>query len=195
MMNRGHTILAALLVYLSGCATLQAAYDGVDIDGANGVIYVRGALTESACRLEMSSARQDVELGTLGTGQLRREGRGTPVPLQLKLLDCVRSPSASGDYRLSTRVWNPSQPSVTVTFSGVTSPEAPGLLQVNGAEGMALEIGDNRGNDVRIGSRGRPLQLSPGQNLLTYYITPRRTVGPLKAGAFFAQVNFRLSYD
>lgn len=194
-MNRSFTVLIMLLVYLSCAAPLQAAYDGADIEGANGVIYVRGALTESACRLEMSSLRQVVELGTVGTGQLLREGRGTRVAVQLMLRDCLRSPSTSADYRLSTQIWNPAQPSVTVTFSGVTSPEAPGLLQVNGVEGMALEIGDSRGGDVRIGSRGAPLQLSPGQDQLTYYITPRRIAGPLKAGVFSAQVNFQLSYD
>ncbi len=39
------------------------AVDNWDVDGANGVLYISGALTESACRLEMDSARQDISLG------------------------------------------------------------------------------------------------------------------------------------
>lgn len=42
------------------------------VDGEHGVLHVSGALTESACRLEMSSADQSVELGDVGTGRLNR---------------------------------------------------------------------------------------------------------------------------
>ncbi|MCR1574218.1 fimbrial protein [Klebsiella aerogenes] len=184
------------LVYMgSGIAQVPAVSEGYEIDGANGVIYVRGALSESACRLDMSSVQQTVELGTVSTGQLRRDGHGTPIAVKLILHDCLRSPSVGQDRWLSTQLWNPYQPSVTATFNGMSSPEMPGLLAVNGAAGMALRLSDEQGRDVRIGSRGIPLQLTPGENQIIFYITPQRTSGELKADAFFAQVSFQLNYD
>ncbi|VEI61915.1 Uncharacterised protein [Serratia fonticola] len=37
--------------------------------------------------------------------------------------------------------------------------------------------------------------LIPGRNELTYTVTPERTRAPLQAGAYWAQLNFGLSYD
>ena len=164
-------------------------------DGEHGVVYVRGTLTESACRLEMASTSQTVDMGTINTGQLQRDGQGTPVALHLQLRDCLHTSSASRDPWLSNRIWNPSQPSVALSFLGVTASDAPTLLKVNGAEGFALRISDEQGQDVRIGSWGRPLQLTPGDNGLTWYITPQRTSQPLRVGSFSAQMNFWLNYD
>lgn len=52
-----------------------------------------------------------------------------------------------------------------------------------------------RGEDVRLGSRGKPLLLTPGQNSLSYVITPERTAANLAAGSYRAAVDFHLSYD
>lgn len=71
----------------------RAKVDNWDVEGANGTLYVHGALTESACRLEMESARQDIALGDIGTGRLQSIGaRGEPVRFELRLADCLRSP-------------------------------------------------------------------------------------------------------
>lgn len=51
------------------------AADNWNVDGANGVLHVRGALTESACRLEMTSAYQDVWLGKPAPPGWRRWAR------------------------------------------------------------------------------------------------------------------------
>lgn len=186
--------LAAAALWM-GALSANAIVDGSQVQGAHGVIYVRGALTESACRLEMPSAWQTVDLGNISTGQLLREGSGTPVALRLWLQDCRETPATARDSWNGNQIWNPKQPAVTATFYGVTDPHSPGLLQVNGASGLALAISDARGRDVRIGSRGAPLALTPGQNALTWYITPKRTERALRAGAFSAQVNVQLDYD
>lgn len=49
--------------------------------------------------------------------------------------------------------------------------------------------------DVRLGSRGAPQYLTPGNSVLTYYVVPERTPAPLVAGAWHAVVNFGLNYD
>ncbi|MFH7407602.1 fimbrial protein, partial [Pseudomonas syringae group genomosp. 7] len=76
--------LAALMVPL--CLTVMLwllpstqAADNWQVDGAHGVLHVRGELTESACRLEMASAYQAVSLGNTATAQLAQAGdRGVP---------------------------------------------------------------------------------------------------------------------
>ncbi|WP_275075766.1 hypothetical protein [Providencia rettgeri] len=60
--------LGLCLLSSTALSTELDKVDNWDVDGANGTLYVHGALTESACRLAMSSAYQTVELGTLGTG-------------------------------------------------------------------------------------------------------------------------------
>lgn len=71
-----------------------------DVEGSSGTLFVHGALTESACRLEMASAHQDVLLGEIGTGRLQKIGsRGEPVWIELHLEDCLRSPVIGRDKR------------------------------------------------------------------------------------------------
>ncbi|OJT41046.1 fimbrial protein [Serratia plymuthica] len=172
------------------------AVDNWYTDGANGVLQVRGALTESACRLEMGSARQDIQLGETGTGRLQNVGdRGTSVGFELRLQDCLRSPAGSRDSRTGGLTWAAHQPAVTVSFSAPADVNNPQLVKAQGVSGVGLRLTDPLGQDVRLGSRGQPLLLTPGQNALAYQVTPERTRAPLVAGAYFAAVDFRLSYD
>lgn len=173
----------------------QAA-DNWNIDGANGVLHVRGALTESACRLEMPSAWQDIWLGETGTAKLARFGdRGTPVAVQLHLRDCLRSPAKNRDLRSGNVLWSTAQPAVSVSFVAPADADNPQLVKVRGASGVALRLTDALGRDVRLGERGAPLLLTPGQSVLNYRVMPERTRAPLQAGAYSAHVDFRLSYD
>ncbi|SNY79831.1 fimbrial protein [Enterobacter sp. CC120223-11] len=173
-----------------------AEVDNWDVDGANGSLYVHGTLTESACRLDMDSARQDVNLGAIGTGQLKNTGdRGEPVRVELRLMDCLRSPASSRDLRTGGLAWGNDQPAVTVSFQSTRDADSPQLVKVQGVAGLGLRLEDWRGEDVRLGSRGKPLLLTPGQNTLTYIITPERTSASLMAGSYRAVVDFHLSYD
>lgn len=172
------------------------AADNWEVEGANGTLYVHGALTESACRLEMSSARQDVWLGETGTASLATLGaQGTPVAVELRLRDCLRNPASQRDSRTGTLTWAPNQPAVTVSFSAPSDLDDPQLVKVQGGSGLALRLSDPQGRDVRLGSRGDPLFLTPGQSSLSYTLTPERTKAPLVAGAYRAAVDFKLSYD
>ncbi|STQ13890.1 type-1 fimbrial protein [Enterobacter cloacae] len=58
-----------VLMLLAG--SLNAADELVD--GNYGLLHVRGALTESACRLEMDSAWQEVDMGTTATVRLKSQ--------------------------------------------------------------------------------------------------------------------------
>jgi type 1 fimbria pilin len=183
------------MLWLLPAAQGQVA-DNWYTDGANGVLQVRGALTESACRLEMASAWQDISLGETGTGRLQNVGdRGTPVAFELLLRDCLRSPAGSRDSRTGALTWANDQPAVTVTFRAMQDADNPQLVKAQGVAGLGLRVADGRGQDVRLGSRGQPLLLTPGQNSLTYRVTPERTQAPLMAGAYRATLDFSLSYD
>ncbi len=202
---RYYAVLAALalmaplaltaLLWLLPPAQAQAA-DNWQVEGANGVLYVQGALTESACRLEMDSARQDIALGEVGSGRLQTIGaRGEPVRFELRLADCLRSPAGSRDLRTGGLTWAGNQPAVTVSFRAVRNADNPQLVQAWGVSGLGLRLETAQGEDVRLGSRGKPLLLTPGQNTLSYTVTPERTAANLAAGSYRAAVDFHLSYD
>lgn len=193
--------LTALMVPLSLMVMLwllppaQAADNG-QVDGAHGVLHVHGALTESACRLEMASAYQAVSLGNTATAQLAQAGdRGVPVNVRLLLRDCLRTPSNNRDEHNGNREWSTQQPAVSVSFIAPADADNPALVKVRGAAGLALRITDERGKDVRLGSRGAPLALAVGQQALNYTVAPERTRVPLVPGAYAAVVDFQLSYD
>lgn len=174
----------------------QAAVDNWDVEGANGTLYVHGALTESACRLEMTSAHQDISLGETGAGHLRTVGaRGEPIRFELRLEDCLRSPAGSRDVRTGGLTWADNQPAVTVSFRAARDADNPQLVKALGVSGLGLRLENAQGEDVRLGSRGKPLLLTPGQNTLSYTITPERTPAALMAGSYRAVVDFHLSYD
>ncbi|SQI34317.1 Fimbria A protein precursor [Serratia plymuthica] len=82
-----------------------------------------------------------------------------------------------------------------MSFIAPADADNPELVKVHGASGLALRISDDRGRDIRLGSRGAPLALAVGQNALNYRITPERTRAPLLPGAYAAVVDFQLSYD
>nr|WP_315290281.1 fimbrial protein [Serratia proteamaculans] len=174
----------------------QAKADNWDVDGANGALYVHGALTESACRLDMTSAHQDVALGEVGTGRLQAIGaRGEPIRVELRLEDCLRSPAGSRDVRTGGLTWADSQPAVTVSFNATRDADNPQLLKALGVSGLGLRMENAQGEDVRLGSWGKPLLLTPGQNTLSYTVTPERTPALLMVGSYRAVVDFHLSYD
>lgn len=197
--QRGTTLNILLGILLLACDTSAANAKAVDnwgVEGANGTLQVYGSLTESACRLEMDSQRQDIRLGNTDTAKLSQPGdRGTPVKFQIRLKDCVRGPSSARFTRTGNVTWSSMQPAVSVYFFGPSDADAPDYVQVKGAGGLALRLTDNHGRLLPLNQRSKPLLLSPGQDQLFYSVTPVRTSAALQAGAFEASINFRMIYD
>lgn len=195
------SLVAVMIMPLCLCMLLwlfSPAYaaDNWQVEGAHGVLHVHGELTESACRLEMASAYQTVQLGNTTSAQLAKTGaRGGPVNVQLQLQDCLRSHAENRDERSGNLVWSALQPAVSVSFIAPADADNPELVKVYGAAGVALRITDEQGRDIHLGSRGAPLALAVGKNSLNYTITPERTRASLQPGAYAAVVGFRLSYD
>jgi type 1 fimbria pilin len=70
----------AALVLMSTAISAQAAPDNWGVEGAHGELHISGALSAGACRLDMTSLFQQVEMGVVPTAPLQRPGdRGEPV--------------------------------------------------------------------------------------------------------------------
>ncbi|HFF8947722.1 fimbrial protein [Serratia marcescens] len=165
-------------------------------DGNHGVLFVHGALTEGACRLDMVSAHQDVWLGETATGNLAKVGERTePVAFQLRLRDCLRTGAAMQDERRGNKVWDAYQPAVSVSFNAPADADNPRLVKVRGAGGVALRLLDSDKKDVRLGHRSRPQLLAIGSDALNFYVMAERTRAPMVAGAYQAAIDFRMNYD
>ncbi|MFL4423840.1 fimbrial protein [Serratia marcescens] len=196
-------VITGLLLMVPVCLCMMLwlvsgahAADNWQVEGAHGVLRVRGELTEGACRLEMDSADQSIALGSTPSAALTRAGdRGVPVALQLRLWDCLRSPARNRDERSGNLLWSAQQPAVSVSFIAPADADSPQLVKVYGATGVGLRITDALGGDIRLGSRGAALPLAVGQSALNYRVAAERTAAPLVPGAYAAQVNFQLSYD
>lgn len=176
-------------------ATDIGKVDNWDVDGANGVLHVRGVLTESACRLAMQSVYQTVDLGRNSTSVFKYVGKkGTPISFNILLEDCMRSESRNHDQQ-DNITWSSNMPAMRIRFLAVSDNNDNRLIKVNGAEGIALELSDEKFNVIKPSILTKPKLLSTGGNILTYYITPVRTQSYLNAGDFQAQVRFQLIYD
>lgn len=190
--------LSGLALSLLSGAAMATDLDKVnnwDVDGAHGTLYVKGALTESACRLAMSSANQSINLGTIATGMMQQVGQtGVPVAIELRLEDCLSSESRDRN-NLGNLLWSPDMPAMKIRFIALVDRENPRLAAVTGATGIGLQISDAQQRPISLGQYSEPQLVSPGQNQLTYYVTPVRTTAGLNPGAYYALLRFQVSYD
>ncbi|KLN98293.1 fimbrial protein [Moellerella wisconsensis] len=167
-----------------------------NVEGANGQLYVFGALTESPCRIAMESSYQSVDMGNIETATLKNIGsRGQAVPFHIQLLDCIETPTDLIDRRTDTRVWSSLQPGVKVRFLASSVPFYPQLIRVTGAQGFGLQLSDADGRIIPLGEDSFPRLLTPGQDNLTYFITPVRVSHKLLPDAYHALISFELIYD
>lgn len=185
------TALSCLLLMLS----IHQARAEV-IHGISGVLDVFGSLHNTPCTLDMSSAYQDVDLGSVSRSLLLRPGdQAAPVAFQLRFVDCQRASGSLQSERTGNLVWSASQPVVSVAFVAPADADDPRLVKVQGVTGMGLLLTDGLGRDAALGNRGEPLFLQHGNDTLTWYVRPVRTAAVLGNGAFQAAVDFRLVYE
>lgn len=159
-------------------------------------VNVHGTLTDGACMLELSSARQEIDFSVLSLSGVRKAGdRGNPVPLTLRFKNCLRTQGRSMDRRTGTWAWDALQPIITVGFLAPADSDNPELFALEGTRGIGLRLTDSANNNVYPGQRGVPQFAKPGNNELTWYVIPERTSAPLVHGPFKASVNLFVEYD
>lgn len=196
---RNHGFRFALLISLMCFGhNVLATTDNWNVDGEHGELHVTGQLTEGACRLDMSSAHQAIELGNVTTSDFINDGdQGKPVAFQVRLRDCIRTQSSRRDNRTGNLVWSANQPVVSVAFLAPADADSPALIRLEGQDisGVGLRLLDEQHQGVRLGTWNRPHLLTPGQDEMTFYVVPERTSASLVAGDFHATINFHLNYE
>lgn len=190
------TLLFNAIVF-SLAPVFTAGADSFDIDGLHGTLTVNGMMTEAPCTMDVTkSMRQEVSLGEIPSSSLRKPGdRAEPVSFELEFRNCIRTQSRLTDVRTDTPTWDAIQPVVSVSFVAVSNKYYPGMLSVKGVSGLALEVTDAQGEDIRLGSQGRPQFLDAPQGSLQYFVTPVRTPEKLTEGSFSAVMDFKVDYD
>lgn len=173
---------------------LYRPVDNWNVDGANGVLYVSGSLTESPCRLAMTSAYQSVDLGNIETAELQRNGKGTPIPFQIELEDCIEMATRLTNVQSGMTAWSSTQPAVKIRFVAPTVPFYSDFVKVNGVQGLGLAVTTLGGALLPMGQESEPQLLPSGQSQLTYYVIPVRT-GLLEPGAYSALIAFEMLYE
>ncbi len=105
----------------------------------------------------MASAHQDVLLGEIGTGRLQKIA---PVE-NLSGLNCIWKIVCAVRSLVAINVQalyrSEDQPAVTVSFRAMRDVDNPQLVKVEGVSGLGLRLVDAQGEDVRLGSKGKPL--------------------------------------
>lgn len=172
----------------------RATTDGWTIDGEHGELHVEGVLAEGACRLDMASDFQQVDLGMVPLGDLQRKGdQGEPVAFHVYLRGCRRTAGSQRNNRSGHLAWSENQPVASMAFIAPNDPDMPNLMKGEG--GIGLRLLDAQYKPVKLDSWNRPWFLEPGQDSLTFYVVPVRTAAPLNAGSIRASVDFHLNYD
>ena len=191
-------LYAALIsVLLASCPAVSLAGEHKEhLERIDGEIYVYGAMTENACRLETDSAWQRVDMGNISTARLQNPGdRGRPVSVTFQLKDCLPAGARNVDGQSNSLLWGREQPAMNMRFLAVTDSLNPELIALKGVSGLGLRLQDSEGRDIHPDGQGRPVLLDPGQNALTYTLTPVRTLAPLQGGAWHSLINVGLDYE
>lgn len=173
---------------------LYRPVDNWNVGGQHGVVYVKGSLTESPCRLAMTSSYQMVEMGNIDTGTLQHDGKGSPIPFQIELEDCLETATRLENVQSGMTAWSSTQPAVKIRFVAPTVPFYTDFARVMGAQGLGLAVTTPSGALLPMGKNSEPQLLPSGQSQLTYYVTPVRT-GQLVPGAYSALIAFEMLYE
>lgn len=196
-----HAVCSAgtvMMLWGGQASPVQAAVqtDNWHVDGEYGELHVRGELTESACRLDMDSSFQLVDMRNNPVGRMLHPGdSGEPVAFQIRLLDCLSLPGGSHDNRTGGLVWSENQPVVSLAFLARENTDLNSIIHPENSSGIGLKLLNSQHQPIQLGRWGRPFIIEPGQDEMTFYIVPVRTQEPLIASTFRASLNFFLTYE
>jgi type 1 fimbria pilin len=180
MFSQGNQAGVILLILLSGLAA-GPSYASQTLQGW-GRVNMHGAIIDTACAIAAGSRDQTIDMETIPLGQIVRDGQGMTKPFSIELVNCIlERPGNKSDWKF-----------FQVTFDG--SAEGT-LFGVQGdARGVALKINDSNGNVVIPGEPLPMEEIIPGNRMLNYSMTLIANHQPLKAGAYFSTVRFKLDY-
>lgn len=200
------SVLMATLLW-AGLSTAASLPSEV-ISGTVGEVRIQGVLLSSTCHLRMETVTQSVNLGEVSAGVFKQAGdRTSKVPFQLQFSGCLIGAStaepppkriqvlAAQAHGANTDQYLNGQHAVVMTLVGEPDANNSKLLKVSGdTAGIGVHFSDELGRTLNINEQNRAYVLAPGQNTLTFFADIESTQTAVRAGAFNAVVNVRLSY-
>lgn len=172
--------IAAALSFTSIVANAADPKTTTIVNG--GTVHFTGEIVNASCAVSTESANQTVELGQYRSSRLAKSGDKTsPVPFQIKLVDCDTSVATTA----------------AIAFSGRTTTSNTNLLAVNAAQNgsaaqnVGIEIADHMSQALKLDGVGYSTAktLINGNNALDftarYVATGTATVGEANASTTF----------
>lgn len=173
-------LTSTAIAVLGFSSVIATAADTTVVNG--GTVHFKGEIINAACAVSTDSSNQTVELGQYRSARLAKSGdKTTPVPFQIKLVDCDTSVASTA----------------AIAFSGKTTSADPTLLAINAgnnttaAQNVGIEISDNLSQALKLDGIGfsTAKTLNNGNNALDftarYVATGAATVGEANASTTF----------
>ncbi|MCU6343474.1 type 1 fimbrial protein [Escherichia coli] len=174
-----------LFVFLSGCIYPVFSFSKYPVLGDRGSASFNGEVVSAACVLVMENKYQTIDMGDVPVRDLQTSFTGPVKRFTLRLRDCDLGQSDGKSYGTSL---------IRVTFDGKQG-ETPDKFSVVGqAQGINLQILNNRGDTTSAGETIYPLLLNEYEEF-NYGLRVVRNSEPLKAGAYYAVLRFKIDYE
>ncbi len=180
--------IAAVVLLSLGMAT-SGAY-AADAQGS-GTVTFTGNIIDAPCSINPSSSKQTVELGSIASAALAKEGKSNSREFTIELENCSLADDSEPD---GVRAANAK--SVTVTFGGQTA-TGTNLLGITGtAAGAGVGIVDASGKQVVIGQASAAQTLLENDNTMVFsaYLQGLKSA-TIEPGDFTSIANFTLDYQ
>lgn len=172
------TYLAAAIMF-GAISMAQAADEG------HGKVTFTGSIIDSPCSISPESVDQTVDLGQISKTALQNGGKSTPHNFTIALENCAFGTPAAKNK-------------VQVTFSGMESSAANGLLGITGtASGASVAITSGDGEVIKLGEPTKAQTLQDGSNTLNFaaYMQGDGAAETITEGDFQTVADFTLAYN
>ncbi|CAI2025700.1 fimbrial protein [Serratia fonticola] len=153
-------------------------------DQGHGKVTFTGSIIDAPCSISPETIDQTIELGQISKVALKDSGKSTPRNFSIDLENC--------------EVGDKDNNKVTVTFTGMESIAANGLLGITGtAKGASVAITDGSGKTIELGKATKAQQLQNGNNTLNFaaYMQGDGASAAVTEGEFQAVADFTLAYQ
>ncbi len=146
----------------------------------------KGQVIAPACTLAMEDTWQAIDMGETPIRNLQDSFAGSEKKFRLLLRNCELAGTGKRVYTASR---------VRVTFDGQQGETPDKFSLIGQAEGINLQILDNRGNLAHVGKVMPPLLLNGNEEGLDYTLRVARNGQQLKAGYYYSVLRFKVDYE
>lgn len=173
------------------CAS--SAFNSNDVKAKNqghGLVTMGGEIVETPCGIDNDSLDQTVDFGLSKIKDNQRgkdEGlAGSRREFVIHLTNCDLASTVEPGYV---------NHKVNVTFNGLADSHDSSLLGVNGeAKGVAIQLQNENGSQIRLGEPSADYELLNGNNTLHLRALLKIQIDKVQAGEFHTLAQFVVSY-